>query len=83
MNTLESALAHVEQYAFQPRNPVVNAPLAAHMAEKHPGRYAAWIADDTIGDLEDEHYLAHGLLISDAELSAMLARKENPGEHAA
>ena len=64
MDTLESRLAHVEQFAFKPHCPAVNAPLAAHMAEKHPERYAAWVVDSTVGDLEDEHYMAHGLLVS-------------------
>ena len=84
MGRFESALAHVEQYAYKPHDPVVNAPLAAHMAGEHPDRYAAWLVDDTIGDLEDEHYMAHGLLVSEAELAVMIARqKEDPGEHAA
>jgi hypothetical protein len=73
MDLLES-LAHVEQYAFKPRDPMVNAPLAAHMAAEHPEHYALWVADDTIGDLEDQHYIAHGLLVSDAELQDMLGR---------
>lgn len=75
MDTLELRLAHVEAYAFKPHHPVINAPLAAHMADKHPERYAAWLADLTVGDLEDEHYMAHDLLISEEELLAMLAEK--------
>jgi hypothetical protein len=75
MDTLESKLAHVESYAFQPRNPEVNAPLAVHMAREHPEHYALWVADKTVGDLEDQHYIAHGLLTTEAELLAALAEE--------
>ena len=64
---------HVEQYAYKPRDPVVNAPLIEHMSEEHPVTYAAWIANKTVGDLEDEHYRRHGLLVTDTEIVAALA----------
>jgi hypothetical protein len=70
---LESRLAHVESYAYKPHSPEVNAPLAVHVAEKHPERYARWVEDKTVGDLEDEHYIAHGLLVTEAELLRDLA----------
>lgn len=74
MSTLTlAALAHVEQYAFKPHDPVVNAPLATHVAHEHPLAYARWVEDKTVGDLEDEHYREHGLLVSDAEIQAALA----------
>jgi len=77
MDTLKDRLEHVESFAFKPHSPEVNAPLAAHMASEHPERYAQWVEDNTVGDLEDEHYMAHDLLVTEAELLAMLKVKDS------
>src|SRR6266496_4246923 len=75
LGSLESRLAHVESYAFKPRHAEVNAPLAVHMAREHPEHYTLWVANETVGDLEDQHYIAHGLLTTEAELLAALAEE--------
>lgn len=78
LDTFESRMWHVEQYAYKPHDWSVSGPLIEHLMEKHPDRYARWVADKTVGDAEDEHYLAHGLLGGDAQV---LADVEAEGNH--
>lgn len=70
---MDTRLAHVESYAYKRGDPVVNGKLIEHQRTQHPEHYAQWVADKTIGDIEDQHYIAHGLLVTDADLLAALA----------
>jgi hypothetical protein len=62
-------MVHLENYTYKPRDEKVNEPLVDHMRSDHPSAWARWMVGDTLGDIEDQHYIEHGKLTSEAEMA--------------
>ena len=65
---------HLETYPYKRGDTQANQPLYAHMQQEHPEDYARVLLGSSPGDMEDQHYIAHGHLhpVSDQVASRML-----------
>lgn len=73
--------AHLDEYPYKRGNAEVNAALVTHTQEEHPEDYARVALGSAVGDLEDQHYIAHGVF-SEAELRREAAADLLGGTHA-
>lgn len=78
---VDPVIAHLESYAYKPRDDEVNAPLTDHMRDEHSPAWARWHMGQTIGDIEDQHYIEHGKLASEEELAADIENDRREESH--
>jgi hypothetical protein len=75
VRNMEEAEQHTASFPYKFGDDAVNAELIGHMRdgdEKHRQLHASWEAGTTIGDIQDLHEIAHGLLDSEEVLVAHL-----------
>ena len=81
--TTDGVQRHLDKYPYKPRDNEFNAPLVDHMRDEHVDAWARWMVGDTLGDIEDQHYIEHGMLTGEAEMRREIALDASVARHPA